>query len=425
MIKFKQKTLTNGIRLITAPLQNTEAVTILVLVGIGGRFEPKDKLGISHFLEHLFFKGTKKYPTAQELSQELDTLGANYNAFTGEEATGFFIHSSATDFEKSLDILSDMYLNPIFPEKEALKEKNVIIEEANTRRDVPQVHVQVLSQRQMFPDSPLGLDFIGTPETLAGISRDDLNNYFKNGYNGASTIIAICGNPKGHNWEKEIISRFTAKPKGSRPECEMVADTNIKEQISSEIRKVDQATFILSVRLFKKTDPRRYQATILRTILGGGMSSRLFREVREKRGLCWYIQAATDCYFDTGLISVSAGVKTDKLGEAVQTIMTEINDLKKNGPTKDELRRAKSQLRGQIALSLEGSQEIASYLAEEIQYENKVRQPEDIIREINKITARDIRNLTREVFVSDKMGLAVIAPKIDQAGLEKIIKNGS
>ena len=425
MIDFKQKTLPNGIRLVTCPIKSTEAVTILVLVLTGGRYETADKLGISHFLEHLFFKGTKKYPSAQKLSEALDAMGADFNAYTSEESTGFYVHSSAADFDKSLDILSDMYLNPLLPSSEIEKEKSVIIEEANMRRDIPQLHVQVLAQKQMFPDSPLGLDLIGTPETVKDITKADIANYFKTGYTGASTIIAVCGNPKGQDWEKKISARFKAKEQGLKPEFEMVSTSTVKEQITPEIRKVDQAHLILSAQLFKKTDQRRYQASILRTILGGGMSSRLFREVREKRGLGYYIKTDTDWYADTGLFTVSAGVKTACIEEATRAILGEIKDLQKNGPTKSELKRAKSQLRGQIALSLEGSQELASYLAEETQFEDIIRQPEDILSQIDKVTIDDIKKLTRDVFVSAKIGLAVIAPKVDAVGLTKLIKNGS
>jgi len=425
MIAFQQKILSDGIRLVTAPLESTEAVAILVLVGTGGRFEPSDKTGISHFLEHLFFKGTKKYPSAQKLSRELDKLGANHNAYTSEETTGFYIQSSANDFEKSLKLLAEMYLNPIFPEKEVAKEKNIIIEEANMRRDMPQIHVQVLAQKQIFPNSPLGEDLIGTPETLEAISRPDLVNYFDNSYNGASTIVAVCGNPKKFNWTKEIEEKFRSKPKGIKPECEMFVPSKTPEPVIFETRKVDQAHLVFSTQLFSKTDPRRYQAILLKTILGGGMSSRLFSEIREKRSLAYYVDTTASWYSDTGALVISTGVKTDKTNEAVAVILDQFRKLAQTGPKAEELKRAKSQLRGQIALSLEDSLEIASYLAEETQYEEKIRQPEEIISQIQKVTTDQIKNLTRDILVSAKMGLAVIAPQIDQAGLEKIIKSRS
>ncbi len=421
MINYNLKTLKNGIRLVTAPINNTEAVAILILVGTGGRFEPSDKLGISHLLEHLFFKGTKKYPTSQKLSRELDRLGANYNAYTGEETTAFFIQSSANDFKVSLELLSQMYLEPLFSQKELVKEKGVIIEEAKMRKDVPQIHVQVLSQKQMFSNSPLGNDLIGTPQTLASISRSDLLSYYANNYNGSSTVIVVCGNQKGFNWEKEIVSRFSARPEGIKAESEMFSGTKINDPIVVEDRKVDQAHLVLSTRLFSKTDVRRYQAILLKTILGSGMSSRLFSEIREKRSLAYYIQTDTAWFSDTGALTVSAGVNTSKIAKAVQVIIEQFKDIASKGPTTEELSRAKSQIRGQIALSLEDSLEIASYLAEESFFEDQIRQPEGIISQIDKVTSKDVQRLAQDIFNSDKMGLAVIGPKIDKMELENIL----
>lgn len=421
MINYKQKTLSNGIRLVTCPTKSTEAVAILISVGVGGRFEPKDKVGISHFLEHLFFKGTKKHPSVHDLSCALDNLGADYNAYTSEETTDFYIQSSADVFQNSLDILSEMYLNPLFPEKEIAKERAVIVEEANMRRDIPQLHVQVLAQKQMFPDSPLGEDLIGTPETLQSISRPDISNYFNKNYNGTSTIIAVCGNPKKFNWEKEVEKRFTSKDQGIKPENEMFSDSNIKDSIVAQERKIDQSHLVLSTRLFSKTDPRRYQASILQTILGGGMSSRLFSEIREKRSLAYYVNAGINWYEDTGSFVVSAGVNSGKVEEALKVTMSEFKKISQKPPSTKELERAKNQLKGKLALSLEGSFEIASYLAEETRYENKIRQPEDIVKEIGKTKPQDIQNLAREIFNSDKMGLAIIGPQINNAKLKQII----
>lgn len=422
MIKYKQKTLENGIRLITCPIKSTEAVAILVLVGVGGRFEPKDKVGISHFLEHLFFKGSKKYPSSYDLSCALDSLGANYNAYTSEEETGFYIQSSANDFEKSLDILSDMYLNPLFPENEVAKERGVILEEAKMRRDIPQLHVQVLSQKQMFPDSPLGEDLVGDPETLQSISRNDLAGYFDKNYNGTATIVAICGNPKKFNWEKAVEQRFGTKPKGIKPESQIFAESSVKEQVVFEPKKVEQTHLILSTRLFPKSDQRRYKALVLKTILGSGMSSRLFNEIREKRSLAYYIKSDIDWYQDTGLLTISAGVNSSKTEEAIKVIMSELKKIGSSKPKAQELERAKRQLRGNIALSLEGSLEIASYLAEETKYEEKIRQPEDIIKEIDKITPQDIKKIAQDIFISDKMGVALIGERIDRDKIKKTIE---
>jgi len=410
MIKYQLKTLPNGIRLVTAPFTTSEAVTILILVGVGGRFEKKEQRGISHFLEHLFFKGTKKRPSPYELAKELDGLGAYYNAFTTEEYTGFYIQSDARDFDKSFDLISDLFLNPIFPEEEVEKEKGVILEEANMRRDVPQLYVQMLAQKQMFPNSLLGEDLIGTPETIKKITRADIIEYFKNSYCPDQTIIAIAGNPKKYNWEKEVERVFNSSGSG-KLKFEKISQKQVKKEIVYEGREVDQIHLILSALAFPKTDPRRYALHILSTILGGGMSSRLFSEIREKRALAYYVKSGIDAYFDTGLIVFSAGVKSDKFQDAVKIIMEQIEDLKKNGPKADELQRAKQNIRGHLALALEDSFEIASYFAEQIYYENRIYQTEETIKNLEKVSAAQVKKVAQDIFQKNRMGLAAVGPK--------------
>ncbi|PIT97064.1 hypothetical protein COT77_03490 [Candidatus Berkelbacteria bacterium CG10_big_fil_rev_8_21_14_0_10_41_12] len=411
MINYKIKKLPNGICLVTAPLPASEAVTILILVGVGGRYEKAQQNGISHFLEHLFFKGSKQNPSPYELSKKIDGLGASANAFTGEEYTGFYIQSDANDFEKSLGIISDLFLNPIFAAKEIEREKGVILEEANMRHDVPQYFVQVLAQKQMFGNSSLGQDLVGKPETIKSISRNDILDYFGN-YSPKSTVIIITGNPKKFNWTGLAAKIFSQKSPSVKPKFAKIEKIKIATPISSETRKVDQAHFVLSTITYPKSHPNRYIVSLIATILAGGMSSRLFREIREKRGWAYYIKSDLSAYWDTGMIQFSAGVKQDKLTDSLKIITREIEKLKTKGPDSDELQRAKRNLRGHLALGLEDSFEIASFLAEELLYSDKVRQPEEIINGWQKVSKQDIQKVCQEVFQSDRMGLSVISSKV-------------
>ena len=410
MLNYKINKLPNGLSLITAPITTTEAVTVLFLVKIGGRYELPEQQGISHFLEHVFFKGTKKRPNAEIIAKELDTLGANYNAFTSYEYTGFFIQSDACDFEKSLELLSDLFLNPTFPAKDIEREKNVVIEDINMHHDVPQEYVWVLNQRQMFPAISLGMDLGGSAETVKKLDRTDVINYFKNGYRADSTCIVICGNPKNHGWHKACEKYI--KMQNSR-EKTVFEEFEIKpiEKLSQQVRKVDQAHFVLSYLTFPKRDPRRYALSLLSTLLAGGMSSRLFTEIRERRGWAYYVKSDVSGYSDIGTFSIYAGVQKDKLNDSLKIIQTQIGDLCQNGPRNSELERAKSNLRGHLALALEDSFEIASYLAEESIYEVKIRQPEEIIDNINKVSKEDIKSLSKDIFNPDKMGLSIVGPK--------------
>ena len=411
MINYKVHTLKNRLRFIEAPNQNTEAVTIFIQVGVGGRFENNQQKGISHFLEHLFFKGSKNRPTTFEIVKELDSIGANYNAFTGEECTGFFVQSEARDFEKSFAVISDMYLNPLFDEKELEREKGVILQESNMYRDMPQAFVQILNQRQMFGDHPLGYDLVGDQEHIKKIQRSDIVSYREKYYLPENTIVAITGNSKNANWQKTIEKHFSEINGTKATKPLEFSDQKVKEKLVGEVRKVDQTHFVLSYLSIKKTDPKRYALGVLNTLLGGGMSSRLFMEIREKRALAYYVKSSTADFLDTGLFSIYAGVKPEALQETIKIIFDQIEDIKKNGPNKEELERAKGNLRGSLAISLEDSLEIAGFLADELYYQDKIRSVSEIVEAVDKVSAQEIRDLANDVFVKDKMGLAVIGPR--------------
>jgi predicted Zn-dependent peptidase len=410
MIDYKLKTFPNGLRLVTAPLESTEAVTILIYVGVGGRYELEDQSGISHFLEHLFFKGSTKRPSAFEISSELDGIGANYNAFTGEEATAFYVQSASTDFTKAFDVISDMFLHPLFDQEELNRERGVIIQEANMYRDMPQAHVQILNQEQIFPDQPLGRNLVGTPEAIEKITSQDIKKYNQAHYNGRNTIVAICGKITG-DIEKIVEKTFRDLPKGDISIASDFDKTKKPVSFVQEKRKIDQTHFALSFISPKKDDKKKYALAVLNTVLGGGMSSRLFTEIREKRGLGYYIKSGASQYLDTGATTIFGGVKPEEMSTAMKVIEEILLDLKSNGPTKDELDRAKGNLRGQLALSLEESFEIASYLVENLHYYHEIRDPKKAMEEVEKITTAQVRDLAREIFVPGKSALTIVGPK--------------
>lgn len=410
MISYKIKKFDNGLRLITAPIKTTEAVTIFILVGAGGRFENEKNNGISHLLEHLFFKGSKKYPGATTINKELDNLGANCNAFTGSEYTGFYIQSDAMDFPKSFDLLSDLFLNPLFPKDEFEKEKTVVLEETKYRHDMPQWLIHVLSQRQMFPGQPLGMDISGEPAVIEKITHSDVVQYFKSHYLPPSSIIVVAGNPKNFDWEKEVEGVFGSLQRQEPPQFSPYKDVP-PQKIANKVKTSDQVHFSLSTLTYKRDDRRNDPLAILITILAGGMSSRIYTEIREKRGWAYDIRSDVSPYRDCGTVSIFGGVKQEKLVDAIKIMMREIKDLQKNGPSNEELERAKRNLRGHLALSLEDSMEIAGFLADEIFYLNKVRTVSEIINAWNSVTAEEVIRVAKDVFQSGKMGLALIGPK--------------
>jgi len=419
MIDYKVKTLKNGLKIITAPIKTTDAVTVFILTGVGGRFENKENNGISHLVEHLFFKGSKNYKTANIINKELDSLGANYNAFTGSEYTGFYIQSAADDFSKSFALLSDMFLNPLFPEEEFEKEKTVVLEETKYRHDMPQWLIHVLSQKGMFGSQPIGMDISGEADKIKAFKHSDIVSFYKTYYRPSSSIIVIAGNPKDSDWEKTVEETFQDFAHQEIPIFEPYKPVGT-EKLISRIKKVDQTHFSFSALTYPRNDPKNYALSILITILAGGSSSRLFTKIREEKGWAYDVRSDISQYHDTGTISIYGGLMQDKVANAMEIILKEIEDLKKNGPNQDELERAKKNLRGHLALSLEDSMEIAGFLSDEIFYLKTIRSPEEIVAAWEKVTADEVKAVAQEIFQSGKMGLALIGPKDYKKQLENL-----
>jgi predicted Zn-dependent peptidase len=409
MINYQKKLYGNGLILLTAPLEDTEAVTVLVAVKVGSRYETKDINGISHFLEHLFFKGTKKRPSTLKLSKELDAMGAKYNAFTGEEITGFYIQSSKRHFKKAWDILSDMLLNPLIPPKEVERERGVILEEMNMYYDTPQIYVQELAKRAVYGDTPLGRDIVGTRETINSVTREQIANYRDKYYVPKNMIVVIAGS-KTEDWEKLITQKLGAHTAGQQSQFEPV---NLKlpiEPVNIAKKDTDQTHLVVNIKTFPSTDDRWPVLEVLANLLGGQMSSRLFIKIRERRGLAYYVRATAQSFHDTGLLNISAGLKTSNVKEALRVTATELHNLRTKPVTKEELKRSIDNIIGHMALSLEGSFSVAEFLMEQWFNERKIRQPEELIERYRAVTAKDILKLAQEIITNDNIITTMIGP---------------
>lgn len=409
MVNYQITTLKNGLTFIEAPIESSEATTIYILVKAGGRFENEKNNGISHFLEHMFFKGSKNYKTAFDVSSTFDSIGAGYNAFTSEEYTGFYVKSSSRDFQKAFDVLTDIFLNPLVDEEEFEREKGVITQEIKMHNDLPQSFVQIINQKQMFQDHPLGRNLAGEEEIIKALSRDDILKYCKTNYTPQNIIVVIAGKKDG-NWKKSVEERFGSLSQLDTPQFIPYKKSEITGKIIHKLRPIDQAHFLLSFIAISKDDPRRYALNLLSSILGGASSSRLFMEIREKRGLAYHVESNYDLLHDTGLFSIYGGVKSDKVDECYKIIMDEINDLKTKGPTEEEILRAKGNLRGALALSLENSMSVASFMADDLMYLGKIRKFDEVIEKSDAVTKEEIIALANEIFNKDYMGLAIVSP---------------
>jgi predicted Zn-dependent peptidase len=403
-------------------MEGTRSVTVLVLVGTGSKYETKKINGISHFLEHMMFKGTTKRPGYLDISRELDGIGAEYNAFTGKEYTGYYAKASTTKRDTVMDVIFDIFLNSKLDEKAIEVEKGVIIEEINMYKDTPQRYVGDLFEQLLYGDQPAGWDIAGDKDTVSGLKRDDFTSYFNSHYVAQNTVVSIAGNVD----PKEIIEKTDKYFKNIRQanlsDKKPVIESQSEPQLTVYYKKTDQTHFYIGNRSFNIYDDRRYALGLLGVILGGGMSSRLFEEVREKRGLAYYVKASNQGYTDSGFFCVRAGVNNEKVVDAISVVLEELRKIKADGVTSSELQQAKDNIEGSLALSLEHSDSVADSYAEPVLFRNKVLTPEEELDKIKAVTLEQIREVANDIFINKNLNLAVIGPFKDEDPFRKILK---
>ncbi len=422
MIKAKKKTYKNGLRVVTIPMKDNPTVTVLVLVGTGSDYEPKDINGISHFLEHMCFKGTIKRPTAQVISHELDALGCQYNAFTGNQMTGYYAKGDGRNFKQIFDIISDVYLNSTFPEAEMEKEKGVIVEEINMYEDMPQAHVQDLWGEVLYKDQPAGRSTLGPKENIRKMIRDNFVNYKKNHYVSSNTVIIVAGNIKNDEVYKEVDKYFKDIP--STKSLKKEKTTNIQNESKAKVlyKETDQTHFVLGVRTFPLMDKRNTVISLLGAVLGAGMSSRLFNKLREEMGVAYYVRAYNDPSLDYGNFQISAGVNNKRTEEVIKEILKECNNLKKEKVEDRELNKVKSFLIGNMKMSLEATDDVANFYGSQELMKNEIKNLEEKIKEINKVTSGDIQKMAKIIFQTKSLNLAMIGPFKNEAEFKKILR---
>jgi len=419
---FKKTTLKNGLRIITIPQKNTQSLTVFVLVGTGSKYEKKEINGISHFLEHMYFKGTKKRLSTIAIAETLDKVGGIYNAFTAEEYTGYFAKVAASHFDLALDWVSDIFLNSTLPEKEVEKEKGVIIEEINMIYDHPMSYVQVLWPELLYGDQPAGLNIAGTKESVANMTREKLIDYMKKQYVASNTIVSIAGN---FNELRAIekVKKFFSKIKTTKSvEKSKVIERQQKPNLLLHFRETDQTHLSLGVRAFNLFHPKRYAQDLLAIILGGMMSSRLFIEVRCKLGIAYYINTNSEANPDTGFLFTQTGLDNKNVEKGILIILKEYKKISQKGVPISELKKAKDYLKGKTTLLLESSDAQASFYAGQELLEKKILTPEEIFAKIDKVSREDILKLAKEIFKPERLNLVLIGPFKEKKMFEKLLK---
>lgn len=420
---YQIKTLKNGLTLITINLPHLDSVTTMIAVGAGSRYESKQTNGISHFLEHMFFKGSRKYPTAEQIATLVDGIGAVNNAATDKEVTYYWIKSSVKHLELSSDILSSMVRESLLSEEEIQREKGVIVEELRMFRDNPARFVWDLYERLQFGDQPLGWDTGGDEKTVTSLSREDITLYMSSLYSPKNMALVYVGKlPKNIEKlaEKYFLdlptnSQFTPKP------YKKVPQKNFRVNIF--YKKTDQANLVLGVEGFDRSDSRKYTARVLSMILGEGMSSRLFMQVRERRGLAYHVGSSHGSYKDTGSFTAYGGLKLEKVYEGLEVIKAELERTVAEKVTEEELKKAKEMERGRLALRSESTNFLAEYFGVKFILDGKIETFEEYLKKIDAVTMQNIQEVARELFLKNRYNLQIIGPFKNAIKFEEILNS--
>ncbi len=407
---YQLHTYDNGLRLITVPMSDTQTVTVQIMVGTGSRYEARAVNGVSHFLEHMMFKGTTKRPGTMDISHELDAIGAEYNAFTGKEYTGYYAKASTDHFEKILDVEADIFLNSKLEAAEVEKERGVIIQEINMYFDNPAHHVAELYEALIFGDQPLGWPISGPKETIASLPAEKLREYFNTHYCAENTVVAIAGKIDPEQAKEKVWQYFSKMRQQATLAPLPWAGKQDKPGLKIFNKATDQTNLCLGVRGYGLNDDRRHILTLMAVVLGGSMSSRLFTEVREKRGLAYHVSAGADCYLDVGDFTIFAGVENAKLTEALKVILAECQRLKNEPVNAIELQKAKDFLKGKMVINLESSDDQAGFYSHQELLKRQIVTPTEKIERWNKVTAAEIQAEANNLWQTNQLNLAIVGP---------------
>ena len=425
-MNYKIHKLTSGLKVLVAPMPSLESVTITVWVKTGSRNENKKIAGISHFLEHMVFKGSKKRPTARDISQAVDAIGGEFNAATSKDWTNFYIKASKENAETAMDVLSDMVLNPLLKDEEIEREKGTIVQEIAMYEDTPIMKIGEVFEGLAFAGNQLGEDTAGTPKTVKGIKRSDFTDYRKLHYFPENMLLTISGGISEESALKLAKKYFSEFPssKTSTFKGETFKGRQGNPQVKIQYKDSEQAHFILGFMSDQRGYKNRFAQSVLATVLGGGMSSRLFIEVRERRGLAYAVRTGIERYQDTGYINTYVGTDPKKAEQAIAVVLEQYYGIAsgKFPISNEELAKAKGYIKGQMALSLEDTGSVNSFFGEPMLFLGEALTPEEIFEKIDKVTINELNSEAKRLFVSKNLNLAIIGPFKNKDKFVKLIR---
>jgi predicted Zn-dependent peptidase len=407
---YQKSVLDQGLRILTSTMPHTRSVSVSFFIGAGSRYETMQENGITHFIEHMLFKGTTKRATAREIAVAIEGVGGLFNASTGREVTTYWTKVGQDHFSVALDVLADMLLNSKLEAEELEKERGVIIEEINMTLDHPADWVHLLATELIWPDHPLGRDQAGSKESVSGITRPMMQSYIHEHYQPGNTVLAIAGNVEHDRAVQEATAQLGAwQP---RPRTSYVPMNLEQEQarVRLEHMTTQQAHLVLLLPGLSRSDDEKYHLSLLNTILGQGMSSRLFLEVREKRGLAYSVYSYVSPYLDTGVMGVYAGVDADQVEHALAAILEELDKIRQDPVSDDELVKAKEFTKGHLQLQMEDSFAVASWIGRQECLEERVLSVEEVLEEVDAVTTTDVQGVGQRLLRQEKLNLAVVGP---------------
>lgn len=410
---YKKSVLDNGLRIITYDIPHMHSVSLGIWLNVGGRYEDEENKGIAHVLEHLVFKGTKKF-SARQIKESIEGIGGSLNGFTSEEFTCYLVKVPSKYLELSLDILSDMVINPTLDKVELEKERLVIIEEIKMYKDLPQVYVHELLDELLWPANSLGMNLAGTIESVSRITASDMLDFKEKFYASSNIVIAACGQLEHKAILDKATQIFALNSKGKENSFIPYSTKQTMPQVKLLTKQTEQTHLAIGFHGLKREDPCRHVLGLLNVILGANMSSRLFNEVREKRGLAYEIGTQVKRFKETGAFVIHAGMDNQKTLETVEVILKELKKIKNEPPDVDEFRRAKEFYTGQLALALEETVDHMLWIGESTIALNKTYTLEDILKEVDRIDIPDLLQLANRIFGSNCFNLALIGPQIEK-----------
>jgi predicted Zn-dependent peptidase len=421
MSVYERTTLSNGLRVVTAPVPHAQSVACYIMLAAGSRYENAANRGIAHFAEHMFFKGTEKRPSSRDLTTVVDGMGGEFNAFTSKEYTGYYIRCAGAERDTALDVLVDMLRNSKFDPEELEREKGVILEEMNMYFDTPRDYVSSIYEALLFGDNPLGWETLGKRETIKAATRETFIDYLEHWYTPARIVVGVAGMVGDDLIPslEELLGDLTGNGTGSP--APSAVERSAEPRVRVHHKDSDQAQICIGLPSYPMTHPDRYALALLGTVLGTGMSSRLFLEVRERRGLAYYIYGLNSSYTDAGTLYAQGGVDLTRVDEAISVIVEEFRNMASEIVPADELEKARSLAKGRFVLQTESPNGLILFGLRREVLEGKAAEPEELLAGLDAVTAEDVQRVAQDVIANQGMRLAVIGPFDDAARFEKLL----